>query len=214
MRSVRVTAAAQPAPQCVVFLPGALQALEEFLVAGFDAAVRERALPLDLEFVDLEPAHLTDRAALDALASGVLAPARARGCRRVWLGGISLGAFMALDLASMHPLLWDGLCLLAPYLGSRGAIAARTSARDQAASRALPDLAQSEEEHRIWHFIEARALDGRPCFLGFGRDDRYAAAHVLMARALPVESVHIVPGGHDWPTWRRLWELFLDSSYA
>lgn len=211
MRSLERAAAKHAAPHCMIWLPGAFQALEDFLAAGFEAAVRERALPLDLEFVDLEAAHLTDRAALERLASAVIAPARARGCRAVWLAGISLGGFLALDFASAHTESWDGLCLLAPYLGPRGLIAARAAGQ---CLEEAPPLAQSAEEHRIWRFIETRATDPRPCFLGFGREDRYAAAHVLMARALPAASVCIVPGGHDWPTWRRLWELFLDSRFA
>jgi len=36
----------------------------------------------------------------------------------------------------------------------------------------------------------------------------------LLAAALPPSSVDIVPGGHDWPTWRALWDRFLDARLA
>ena len=50
------------------------------------------------------------------------------GLPHVWLGGISLGGLFALDYAATDAGAWDGLCLLAPYLGNRlliGEIVAR-----------------------------------------------------------------------------------------
>jgi enterochelin esterase-like enzyme len=35
-----------------------------------------------------------------------------------------------------------------------------------------------------------------------------------MATALPPENVDVVPGGHEWPAWRQLWENFLDSRFV
>jgi enterochelin esterase-like enzyme len=35
-----------------------------------------------------------------------------------------------------------------------------------------------------------------------------------MAAALRPDDVDVVPGGHDWPTWRRLWDRFLDARFA
>jgi hypothetical protein len=32
-----------------------------------------------------------------------------------------------------------------------------------------------------------------------------------MAAAVETGSVDIVPGGHEWPAWLRLWENFLDK---
>ena len=211
-RILRAASAGRSAAHCMIWLPGAYQALEEFLAAGFDAAVRERRLPLDLEFVDLEPAHLDDRAALRRLETDVLAGARARGASSVWLAGISLGGYLALDAFSAHPGAWDGLCLLAPFLGQRGLIAEIGAAGRLADWRPAP-LAEDDEERRIWRFVQAGGLTARPCLLGCGREDRYAAASLLLASALPAEAVQIVTGGHDWSTWRRLWELLLDTRF-
>ncbi len=47
--------------------------------------------------------------------------------------------------------------------------------------------------------------------LGFGTEDRFAAAHRLLAALLPVERVAMLGGGHDWPTWEALWECMLDA---
>jgi hypothetical protein len=30
-----------------------------------------------------------------------------------------------------------------------------------------------------------------------------------MAAALQPEMANVLPGGHDWPVWRQLWENFL-----
>jgi len=47
--------------------------------------------------------------------------------------------------------------------------------------------------------------------LGFGSEDRFADGHRMLAAALPPEMVQVVPGGHDWPVWRQLWDNFLDT---
>jgi pimeloyl-ACP methyl ester carboxylesterase len=210
MRSIRWQAEpGRTAAHCMVWLPGAYQELEDFLTAGFGVAVRQRRRALDLELVDLEPAHLGDRAPLLDLERTVLEPARARGVTTIWLGGISMGGYLALHAYAARPLAWDGLCLLAPYLGTRDLIA-RIGAAGLAAWR--PDsLASASEEERIWHFVQSGALSARPCWLGFGREDRYAAAHRLLAGALPASAVRVVNGAHDVHTWRALWDLFLDA---
>jgi hypothetical protein len=42
----------------------------------------------------------------------------------------------------------------------------------------------------------------RQLHLGYGRDDRFADAHRLLATQLPAAQVFDTPGGHDWPVWR------------
>jgi len=214
MRSLRF--AANPgatAPILLVWLPGAYHRPEDFLDAGFDARVRERGLGLDLEFVALDLEHVGDRRPVDELEREVVAPARARGCRTVWIGGISLGGFFALHYAIAYPEAWDGLCLLAPYVGNRMLAAEIAAAGGLAAWQPGP-LAESDEERRIWRFIQsqrAQSAKRRPVYLGYGHDDRFAGTHRLMAGMLPADAVCEVPGGHDWKTWSVLWEHFLSS---
>jgi pimeloyl-ACP methyl ester carboxylesterase len=193
----------------VIWLPGAYQSAQDFLNAGFAAAVHERQAPLDLSFVDMEFAYLGDRAALELLRSDIVQPARNAGVS-IWLGGISLGGLTALDYAASYPDEVDGLCLLAPYLGNR--ILTSEIARAPGLEAWQPgELAQIDEERRIWRYIKSRNADSRPLYLGFGRSDRFCAAHELLAATLPPESVDVIDGGHDWPTWFRLWENFLSS---
>ncbi len=35
----------------------------------------------------------------------------------------------------------------------------------------------------------------------------------MMAAVLPSDAVDVLPGGHDWPVWRQLWEKFLDAHW-
>jgi pimeloyl-ACP methyl ester carboxylesterase len=201
----------------MVWLPGAFHTPEDFVDAGFEAAVRERDIELDLEFVHLEIEHVGDRRAVARLAREIMAPARARGCRTIWLGGISLGGLFALDYAATQAGEWDGLCLLAPYLGNRLLITEISSAGDVAAWQPGP-LAESDEERRIWRFVQARTSQAptyptRPLYLGYGREDRFAFAYDILAQTLPPDAVQVVSGGHDWQTWLTLWGQFLDSRF-
>jgi len=200
------------APTHMVWLPGAYHAARDFLAAGFAEAVRRRRIALDLTFVDMELAHVGDRSALQRLRSDVVLPARAAGVS-IWLGGISLGGLFALDYAASHPDELDGLCLLAPYLGNRmltGEIAHAPGLEQWQPG----ELAETDEERRIWRYIKSRHTDSRPLYLGFGRGDRFAAAHELLAATLPAGSVDVIAGGHEWSTWTRLWENFLESKFT
>ena len=196
----------------MVWLPGAYQTAQDFLAAGFAEAARRRQAVLDLVFVDMEFASLGDRAALRLLRADIVQPARAAGVA-IWLGGISLGGLIALDYAASFPGEIDGLCLLAPYLGNR--ILITEIARAPGLEAWQPgELAETCEERRIWRYIKSRGTDSRPLYLGFGRQDRFSAAHELLAATLPADSVDVIDGGHEWPTWVRLWENFLDSHFT
>ena len=195
----------------MVWLPGAYQTAQDFLAAGFAEAARRRQAVLDLVFVDMEFASLDDRAALKLLRADIVQPARAAGVA-VWLGGISLGGLIALDYAASYPGEIDGLCLLAPYLGNRILITEIACAPGLKAWQP-GELAETCEERRIWRYIQNRGTDSRPLYLGFGRHDRFSAAHELLAATLPADSVDVIDGGHEWPTWVRLWENFLDSRF-
>lgn len=198
------------APTQMIWLPGAYQCAQDFVNEGFARAAAQRRIPMDLQFVDLEMQYLDDRDAFQRLRSEVVLPAHDSGAA-VWLAGISLGGLVALDYASIHLGELDGLCLLAPYLGNRMLID-EIAAASGLAGWDPGELAESDAERRIWRYIKTRA-DALPLFLGYGRDDRFSAAQGLLAAALPPAWVNAVAGGHEWGTWLRLWENFLDSHF-
>jgi pimeloyl-ACP methyl ester carboxylesterase len=196
----------------VLLLPAAYTDPEDFLREGFVKATHDRGLSIDLVFVELKLAHLTDRTILRRLRHEVVLPARALGCRSVWLGGISLGGFVAIAYAERYPQEIDGLCLLAPYLGNH--IVTGEIERANGVDGWTPgEVADDDDERRIWRFIKEHRSRPSPLHLGFGQDDRFAASQRLMAAALAPESVDTVAGGHEWPAWRRLWENFLDTRF-
>jgi pimeloyl-ACP methyl ester carboxylesterase len=196
----------------MVWLPGAYHVAQDFVSAGFPQAVHARRLALDLIFVDLELEHVRDRSALECLRSGMVLPARAAGIS-IWLGGISLGGLFALGYAASFPDEVDGLCLLAPYLGNR-ILTAEIAQAPGLAAWVPGELAETDEERRIWRYLKTRRADSTALYLGFGQGDRFSAAHELLAATLPAGSVDVIDGGHEWSTWVRLWESFLDSRFT
>jgi pimeloyl-ACP methyl ester carboxylesterase len=210
-----ILAAARPehaASRRMLLLPPAYSAPEDFLREGFADAVRARGLDLDLVLVEPHLESVTDRSILAQLQQ-LIAGGRGAGCREVWLGGISLGAYIALACAERYAGEVAGLCLFAPYLGSH--IVTQEIERAGGLPGWKPgEPAEDDEERRVWRFIKAQAHGPLPIHLGLGREDRFGARHRLMAAALAPECVDLVPGGHEWPAWRRLWENFLDARFA
>jgi pimeloyl-ACP methyl ester carboxylesterase len=202
-----------PPAMRVVMMPGAYQQPAQFLQAGFDQAVLTRAPRVELILTMPELAHLTDRRWLATMHEQIVAPARSERDVPLWLGGVSLGAFMALRFAAQYPESIDGLCLLAPYLGSR-IIAAEIAAHANIAHWQTGALDEDDDERRIWQYV-AR-LQNSPTstrvFVGFGSSDRFADTQRVLVRALASvpSTTRVVAGGHDWPVWRELWDQFLD----
>lgn len=194
----------------VIFLPAAYTGPEDFLRAGFVTAVRERELPVDLVFADVNLQHLTDRTLLRRLRHELMLPARAVGCRSIWICGISLGGFIGLAYADQYPTEVDGLCLLAPYLGNH-MITGEIERANGLASWDPGVPAADDDERRVWRFIKAAAGGPVAVHLGYGSEDRFARSHRMMSEALEPHRVRVIPGGHEWPVWTRLWTGFLDG---
>jgi len=201
----------RPAPVQIVLLPAAYSGPEDFCNAGFGAAVRARGLNVDVTFAALDVGQVTDRSVVPRVLSEVVAPLRA-AASQLWLGGISLGGYVALCCAEAEPQGLAGLCLFAPYLGSH-IIISEVAAAGIRAWRA-GELAEDDDERRVWRFLQRREAATLPLHLGLGREDRFLERHQLLASALDAAEVDMVPGGHDWPTWLRLWENFLDARIA
>jgi pimeloyl-ACP methyl ester carboxylesterase len=201
-----------PAMQ-VVLMPGAYHTPNQYLDAGFAQSVRQLAMRVELTLAVPEMAHLTDRRWLTALHEELILPARARNIP-LWLGGVSLGGFMALRFAAQYPTVLDGLCLLAPYLGSRSVAREVEENADRAGWRIDP-VDEEDDERRIWQYVAtgARGASATRVFLGFGQSDRFADTQRVLARVLSSaqEAIHVIPGGHDWPVWRALWQQFLQT---
>ena len=128
--------------------------------------------------------------------------------------GISLGGFGALLYAREHPGDIHGLVLLAPFLGHARSIARIGAAGDLRQWQPANAPADTEHEQVLWIWLReyAASTQTRPeIYLGYGENDKFAAANRLLATVLPRERVFTTAGAHDWRTWRRLWQMFLVS---
>ena len=199
------------APTLMVLLPGAYMQAADFVHAGFFAAVSDRQLPLDLVAVDIDLTRTSSGDALTTLQAEIIAPARQRGYRRIWLGGISLGALQALCHTADRPGSVDGLCLLAPYPGSRLTAKAIAGAGGMSAWRPSGDEL-ADPEFRVWHWLQDPPVDF-PVFVGYGSEDRFVDGMRAIAGCFPPSASHAVAGGHEWPVWKHLWEHFLDNEF-
>jgi len=208
MRVVAHPGAGVAAGDLVVFLPGRGDRAEDFEQRGLLAAARQAGLQADILAVDAHLAYYYKRVITDRLWEDVVVPARARGYRRLFVVGISLGGLGAITLAQEHPDAVAGLLVLAPYLGEP------ELAREIEAAGGLARWggAPSERDFRgVWGFLRGYAAGEPrpPLWLAYGESDRYAYGHRLLASALPRDRVLAAPGGHDWKAWNGLWSEFL-----
>lgn len=199
------------ARELIVLLPGAYMTPEDFVAAGFFRALEASGRALDVIAVALDMESISAGQALPALQQHILTPAREQGYRRLWLGGISLGGLLSLCHAADNPGCVDGLCLLAPYPGSRLTL----NAIDRAGGLEtwIPEAGQLDDpEFRLWRWLRKPPADF-PVFVGYGRDDRFAGGMQRIAERFPAADRKVVSGGHDWPAWQLLWEHFLAAGY-
>ncbi len=207
----------------IVLLPGLGDAPEDYRANGFDAQLREAGVRAHVKAVDAHFGYYRDRVFVDRFAEDVLAPARAR-YDKVWLVGISLGGMGALSAAAASPERVDGLVLIAPFLGSGDVL----DEIEEAGGLRRWSASAPPVEGRFWEgepddfFRAAWTFAAKPergdgskveMHLGYGRDDRFASTHALLASALPERSVRVAAGGHRWPVWKDLFHAFVREGF-
>jgi pimeloyl-ACP methyl ester carboxylesterase len=186
----------------LVMLPGADMSAEDFRGNGFFEAVRRAGLAVDVIAVETGMECYLDGVTVAELHA-ILPPGP------LWLVGISLGGMGALLYARAHPERVMGVTVLAPFIGTRGLIAEVERAGGLRHWRGAPDEPPTDER-RLLAWLGAGVLpDIR---LAYGTEDRFVAAHRLLADILPADRVLTAAGGHDWPTWRRLWQDILSTT--
>src|SRR5256885_8972700 len=168
----------QAAPIRVVMLPAAYSRPEDFVREGFVEAVRARALAVDLVFAAPELPQVVDRSVLDSLHEDIVRPAQRAGCA-VWVGGVSLGGYIALSYAARHARELAGVCVLAPYLGSH--IITGEIERAGGVHRWSPgELAEDEDERHLWRFIRTHGAAPLACNFGPGGAVASPRVHALL----------------------------------
>lgn len=194
----------------LIMLPGAGITAEDFAAQGMVAAIQARR---GVEIIAAEPdiALYLEDGVTDALHEHVVAPALARGIKRVWLLGISLGGMGALLYARVHQQYLENIFLIAPFLGTKGTVAELVRAGGITPWRPTSSRA-TDPEQNLLTWLQAHLASGTQLpalYLGYAAQDRFAAAHEMLAACLPQTRVAAVQGGHDWPSWRALWQQML-----
>ena len=205
-------ASSTPAKTLFVFLPGIADQPETFAEEGFIKALRERNFNVDTVAVRAHFGYYREHQIVERLHQDVIAPARKQGYQNIWLVGISLGGWGSVLYANQHSDDIRGMVLLAPFLAEKKVFDEVQAAGGLDAWR--PATLHPQDDQRLGL---AWLRDYKPeespvkVYLGYGASDRFAYPLSLMGKRLPAQRVKVLPGGHDWPTWRRLWQDFLTN---
>ncbi|TCV87468.1 alpha/beta fold hydrolase [Sulfurirhabdus autotrophica] len=197
----------------LVLLPGAKDRPQDFVGHGFIQAVRERNLPIDVVAVDAHVDYYLEGNIVETLRHDIISALQEKKYCRIWVLGISIGGLGALSFARKYPALVEGVFLLAPFLGVRGTIA--EVVRAGGLNNWNPGYIAPEDHERerlAWlKTFPSSEVPMPNIYLGYGKEDRYAPASILLAERLPPHHVLALNGGHDWQTWIALWRGLLDK---
>lgn len=205
----------------LVFLPGIRDTPEDIVRKGFITALRERRLAVDVVVADANFGYYAQGLIVQRLHDDIIAPARKKGYRQIWLAGISLGGYGALHFAREHGDMVQGLILIAPYLGGQDLLDEIGKAGGVAGWQTPPaDSADatntSRHDRRLWSWLKTFTRSAAPAnrqpamYLGYGKSDKFAAADQMLAATLPAARVIVTEGGHTWQPWQQIWAHFLD----
>lgn len=216
--------APRAAKDLVVMLPGRGDRPEAYAENGFVAKVHELNPHADVICPDAHIGYYYDKSIVERLHEDVLAGARDR-YETIWFVGISMGGMGTAAYGGDHRGIIDGAILLAPYMGS-DAVVAEVRAAGGLRKWTDPDLLNRERRppttsvarfRQMWSWYQQVA--GNPdqmptLYLGYGEQDRFAATNAMVADELPRHQVLTRPGGHEWTTWRPLFDELATRAWS
>jgi pimeloyl-ACP methyl ester carboxylesterase len=200
----------------LLFMPGRRSRADDFAREGFVRAVQNMRLNVELIAADAHLGYYTEgryRTLPTRLHQDVVLPAMARGRKKVWLVGTSLGAMGSLAYVKRYPETVVGVVLLGPYLGEEPILEEIERAGGLAAWSPNQSVGYEYEVH-TWQWLKQVANAATPrrleLYLAYGEHDRYARASHLLAAGLPSDHVLVEKEGeHNWSTWFALWRRLL-----
>ncbi len=210
----------------IVYLPGNGDRITVFEREGLLAGLRAHGVNADVIAVNAHLGYYVEGTIFTRIREDVIAPARSKGYGRIWLVGNSLGGYGSLSYLRLHPEDITGVVLLGPFLGDRSIISGIKDAGGlfQWEPGAFEQASWEGSEKTLWQQLRdcLREQKQRPgsedrqgCFshtyLGYGTRDRFTYGQEYLATLLPRDHVAAIDGGHDWSTWKTLWDRFLDQ---
>ena len=195
----------------VVFLPGRGSGVRSFGDEGLVQELLRKRRDVDVVGVEAHLGYYQDRSLPLRLNEDIIAPAKKLGYRKIWLVGVSMGGLGAMMYDTSYPDGVTGICVLAPYLGEGTLMKEISGAGGLAKWR--PDAVRDDDlDREIWQNLISYRSEKRSVgrvYLGFGAEDRFAPTNRLFGTMLPAGQVVTARGGHDWQTWRAIWDKFL-----
>jgi pimeloyl-ACP methyl ester carboxylesterase len=191
----------------VIVMPGRGDDLAMLEKSGIAAAIQQSLPDADVLLVEATIAYYMDGKLVRRLHDQVIAAARGRGYREIWLSGASMGGLGVFMYEHEYPSELAGLVLMAPYMGSGSLQKEIRKAGGLAAwdpGRQPPALTRDNVSREQWRVVKSWLTDtqrGKQVWLICGQDDRLRSAAEIIATALPADHVLRPEGGHRWTVW-------------
>ena len=195
-----VPATSGKADRLVIVLPGRADDLGRLQNSGVADSIHQAWPDADVVFAELTLDFYREGDAPKRLRTEVIAPLRARGYREVWMAGASMGGMGTLMYDAQFPGEFDGMLLLAPYLGDFDLLLEIDFAggvRNGMAARRKASPEQSWQRD-VWRYIKQLADDparSQRIWLAYGDEDRLRKAMPLFVPALDAKQVFVRDGG-------------------
>lgn len=196
-----------PAQRLVVVLPGRGDGLTGLQRAGIAHAIQSQWPDADVVLSGLAMGYYLQGNAITRLHDEIIAPARSRGYREVWLLGASMGGLGALMYDARWPGTVDGIVLMAPYLGEKPLLDEIAAAGGIAHWNPGPPPAQVDGnnfQHELWRHLQTWSRDparARSVWLAYGDRDYLRDTMPSLIPLLPPSHVLVRSGRHAWTVW-------------
>ena len=213
MDSVRYITGNEQSKNLLVLLPGRGEKLNSYLKHGFINALKESGADFDAQAVDAQLGYYYQENLIPRLYEDVIKPAKHDGYENIWLFGISLGGLGTLWYGKDKGETINGIIAIAPFVGDRDVIDEIIGAGGPTAWTQAEPAAEGDYQRPLWAWLKkysAKDNNLPKLILGYGLEDEFARGNNLLAEMLPAEQVFTLPGGHDWDTWRRLFNAILN----
>src|SRR3954468_5790338 len=158
LRSIEYANPSGPAKCLFVLLPGMGDHAEAFEQRGFVQELRAHSLSADIRATDATFGYYMRGTFLDRLAADVIAPAKARGYREIWLAGPSMGGFGSLFYTHAHTGDISGVLAIAPFLGDRDVIEeiiAAGGVKPWHPPARVDDMNRDNYQRELWRWLQA-----------------------------------------------------------
>ena len=197
--------------QMIVFLRGLGGSHLSFEEEGFVADVLSCGLTYDMAAPNAHFGYYGGRSLVVRLKQDVIAPAQSRGCKTIWLVGVSMGGLGAMLYLMEYPEDITGVYLIAPFLGGSAILKEIEDAGGVKSWHPGPYRIEDDWERMFWHWIQKSIRDNPRAnvYLGYGARDPYKPGSELLAEILAPGHVTVIDGSHDYETFKTLWRQFL-----